>query len=73
VSIWFQEDLPFPGVDLSKLRPKKGDTFPAKYIKEDMNHEFKRNYVDVFRPNFAAWGEYESDTRLFEECLTMMD
>jgi len=28
-SIWFQEDLPYPGVDLSKLKPKIGETYPA--------------------------------------------
>jgi hypothetical protein len=29
-SIWFQEDLPFPGVDLSKLKPKTSDSYPLE-------------------------------------------
>jgi len=27
-SFWFQPELPYPGVDLSKLRPKDEDTLP---------------------------------------------
>jgi hypothetical protein len=27
-SCWFQEDLPYPGVDLSKLKPKTQDLYP---------------------------------------------
>ena len=27
-SIWFQDELPFPGVDLSKLKPKLMDSYP---------------------------------------------
>jgi hypothetical protein len=26
--MWFQEDLPFPGVDLTKLKPKTSDSYP---------------------------------------------
>jgi len=28
VSSWFMEELPYPGVDLSKCRPKLKDSYP---------------------------------------------
>lgn len=39
-NIWFQQDLPYPGVDLTKLRPKKSDSYPLTlidFLKYDMN------------------------------------
>ncbi len=33
LSLWFQPELPYPGVDLSKLQPKTEDSFPAEIEK----------------------------------------
>jgi hypothetical protein len=72
-SIWFQKDLPRPGVDLSKLKPRREDVYPDKDIKLYLTKEpeFCDNYAAVFKRNFLD--EYEPEDRLFEQCLTMQD
>lgn len=51
-SIWFQEDLPYPGVDLSKLKPKIGETYPASIAQFIQDTTFEKNYEIVVATNF---------------------
>ena len=61
--MWFQEDLPFPGVDLTKLKPKQGDSYPPDVADNLIKGRFKKNYEDVLRVNFPE-SDYNDD-RLF--------
>lgn len=38
LSLWFQPELPYPTVDLSKLRPKEEDTFPNQEIEVNVKN-----------------------------------
>ena len=59
VSVWFQEDLPFPGVDLSKLKPKKADKFPSEEIRDYIRDgSYKTNYDDWLRMNWSGDDDY---------------
>ena len=62
-SVWFQEDLPFPGVDLTKLKPKQGDSYPTDVADNLLKGRFKKNYEEVLRANFPET-DY-NDERLF--------
>jgi hypothetical protein len=44
-SCWFQEDLPYPGVDLSKLKPKTKDSYPQD-IEEYLMINERQNKVN---------------------------
>jgi hypothetical protein len=58
--VWFQEDLPFPGVDLTKLKPKQGDSYPPDVADNLIKGRFKKNYEDVLRVNFPE-SDYNDD------------
>lgn len=65
LSLWFQPELPYPSVDLSRLKPKEEDTYPNEF-----RDNFKNGlYVDLFnqaiRKNFPL--EYALDERRFDE------
>jgi hypothetical protein len=64
--IWFQEDLPVPGVDLSKLKPKLNDTYPNSLKQDIMSKVLDENFVDHCTLNFQMAGIDDVDeTRLF--------
>ena len=65
-SIWFQEDLPFPGVDLLKLRPKNGDAFPNSIKNDIVNNRFFKVFTKIVELNFYFAGDIPIDGRLFE-------
>ena len=70
-SIWFQPDLPQPGVDLSKLKPKKTDSYPTEDLKNELEGgHFKDNFDEVISQNFGA--DYDTNIRSFAD-LRMQD
>jgi hypothetical protein len=67
--------LPYPGVDLTILRPRTGDVYPLsliEFIKQDRdgnktdinNNAFCKPYKDVLGMNWES-GDYSYDDRLF--------
>jgi hypothetical protein len=73
-AVWFQEDLPYPGVDLQKLKPKTQDSYPddiaeflmmnEKQNKSDLlGNWFSKEYAKVLEVNWDS--EYNYDDRLF--------
>ena len=67
LSVWFQPDLPYPEVDLSRLRPKEED----KMTDEDIEHGLKlggflQKYNQVIARNFPE--DYDmSEERRFDQ------
>ena len=64
-SIWFQEDLPYPGVDLLKLKPKTADTYPISITPYLRNNEYGHVYNRVLDLNFEKAAQVSYDDRLF--------
>ena len=65
-SIWFQEDLPFPGVDLSKLRPSKGDIYPREIAEYIDKETYDKIFRAVIEANFDGCSDYPTEDRLFD-------
>ena len=39
--IWFQPEVPYPAVDLQKLKPKEEDAYPPEIEKDVKNGKLK--------------------------------
>lgn len=68
-SVWFQADLPYPGVDLTKLKPRQSDVYPMEIVDYIKNNEFLRKYEEVLGYNFGS--DYDATARLFDQCIMM--
>lgn len=62
--------MPFPGVNLAKLKPKVEDQYPASLIEPFERDVFKNYYNEILVENFGE--EYNLHTRLFDN-LEMID
>lgn len=60
-SVWFQDELPFPGVDLNKLKPRNSDQYPPSIIHYIEKDHFVNYYQEIIRLNFdeTIFGEYD--------------
>lgn len=65
-SIWFQEDLPFPGVDLSKLKPKTSDSYPLDIAPFIHDKQYLKKFNQVIQLNFEDINDYPTEERYFE-------
>jgi len=63
-SVWFQEDLPFPGVDLSKLKPKTEDLLPSDLRDLIVEKKFEDIYWEILELNFME--EIDINEKLFD-------
>jgi hypothetical protein len=52
-SIWFQDDLPYPGVDLTKLKPKLSDSYPISLIDGIKKNNYVNKYKKILELNFG--------------------
>jgi len=69
-SVWFQDDIPFPGVDLTKLKPRAGDTYHEDLVEHIRSNEFRSIYERVIGLNFAAIDGFEPlEERLFPHLM----
>lgn len=64
-SVWFQDDIPYPGVDLSKLKPKKEDTYPEEIVEHLKSDAYMSTFERVVGLNFAALDDFDILERLF--------
>ena len=64
MSTWFQEDLPYPGVDLSKLKPKTSDSYPVSLAPFIKNKKFLHKFQEVIENNFTE--DLDPSERMFD-------
>jgi hypothetical protein len=67
LSCWFQDELPFPGVDLSLLKPKEGDVYPEDIIEFLEDRTFENNFLGIIVENFKSQDNFENTERTFRD------
>ena len=65
LSVWFQPEVPYPSVDLGRLRAKEEDAYPSEEIEAGLKKgEFTSRFNQVLARNFPP--EYPVDERRFD-------
>eukprot|EP00347_Sterkiella_histriomuscorum_P007723 403347806 len=70
LSMWFQPEVPYPGVDLNKLRPKDEDTLPPDLEHGIRSQKYQIRFKQIIQKNFPF--DYYLNDRQFDN-LTYTD
>ncbi|TNV87010.1 hypothetical protein FGO68_gene4983 [Halteria grandinella] len=66
MSVWFQPELPFPQVDLGRLKGKEEDSYPSPEIDLNLkNGAYLSRFNQVIQRNFPP--DYPTDDRRFDQ------